>query len=92
MQQEHLKEPAPGLDTSIFLAVIAEGDAEQRCVLASQLAAFLGRPDTPQGEKEQLWPIVLKLAVDVDAEVRRMTAANERLVRHLPEVRHHHGM
>ncbi|WP_409762586.1 DUF2336 domain-containing protein [Aestuariivirga sp.] len=70
-----MKDSAPGLDTSVFLAVIAEGDAEQRCVLAGQLAAFLGRADTPPREKGQLWPIVLKLAVDEDAEVRRTLAA-----------------
>ena len=68
-------EPNPGLDTSIFQNVIDNGGAEQRIALAAQLAAFLGGEDAAPGEREQVVPIVLKLAVDPVEEVRRRLAA-----------------
>ena len=68
------EEPSLGLDTSIFLHVIENGKAEQRAQLARQLAAFLGKDDVPISEREQVVPIVLKLAVDTVKEVRRTLA------------------
>lgn len=71
----HVKEePSFGLDTSVFLTVIETGSAEQRMALARQLAAFLARPDTPEGERSLVIPAVLKLAVDPVTEVRRALA------------------
>jgi uncharacterized protein (DUF2336 family) len=67
-------EPAPSLDISVFLEVIESGDAAQRTLLASQLAAFLSDPETAETERAQVTPAVLKLAVDSVADVRRALA------------------
>jgi uncharacterized protein (DUF2336 family) len=67
-------EPSFGLDTSIFEDVIEGGPPEQRLVLARQLASFLVRDDVPAGEREQVVPVVMKLAVDPVADVRRSLA------------------
>lgn len=68
------KEPGFGLDTSIFMKVIEDGDAGQRAELARQLASFLGSSDTAAGECEQVVPVMLKLAVDPVAQVRTAVA------------------
>jgi uncharacterized protein (DUF2336 family) len=69
----HVKEePGFGLDTSIFLEIIENGNPEQRRALARQLAEFLASPDNPEHERNQVVPVVLKLAVDPVADVRRM--------------------
>jgi uncharacterized protein (DUF2336 family) len=70
----HKKEPALGLDTSVFLHVIDNGNAEQRSQLAQQLADFIAAADTPSAEREQVVPIILKLAVDPVTRVRRALA------------------
>lgn len=69
------QEPSFGLDTSIFQDVIDNGSAWQRQELARQLAEFLGKDGVPAGEREQVVPVVLKLAVDADDEVRKVLAA-----------------
>jgi uncharacterized protein (DUF2336 family) len=63
-----------GLDVSILTEVLEGGDAEARIVLARQLAALLADPETPDIEREQVLPVVLKLAVDEEIEVRRILA------------------
>ncbi len=63
-----------GLDDRVFMDVIAEGSTAQRIALATQLAAFLGREDAPQKERDQVVPAVLKLTADPVAEVRRVLA------------------
>ena len=68
------KEPGLGLDISIFMQVIAAGDAEQRALLAAQLAVFLNKADVPVSEREQVVPVVLKLAVDPVLLVRKTLA------------------
>ena len=68
------EEPGFGLDTGIFLHVIDNGDAEQRAQLAAQLADFLVREDVPSAEREQVVPVVLKLAVDPVRAVRQTLA------------------
>ena len=68
------KEPGFGLDTSIFLHVIEAGDTEQRAKMAAQLAGFLCRDDVPSGEREQVVPVILKLAVDPVKKVRQVLA------------------
>ena len=71
MPQPEKKEPGFGLDTSIFTQVIETGDAAQRLMLAQQLAAFLAKDDVAAGEREQVVPVVLKLAVDPVLQVRQ---------------------
>jgi uncharacterized protein (DUF2336 family) len=68
------KEPTFGLDTSIFMHVIENGDAEQRSALAAQLAAFLCSEEAPANEREQVVPVVLKLAIDPVKAVRQALA------------------
>ena len=74
MSDAEKKEPGFGLDTSIFMHVIEEGDTEQRARMAAQLAGFLCRGDVPSGEREQIVPVVLKLAVDPVKMVRQTLA------------------
>ena len=68
------QEPGLGLDTGIFMQVIEAGDAEQRALLAAQLAVFLNKADVPVSEREQVVPVVLKLAVDPVLLVRKTLA------------------
>ncbi len=65
-----------GLDVSVLMEVLEAGDVEARIVLARQLASLLADPATPAIEREQVTPIVLKLIVDIEPEVR-MTLAEE---------------
>lgn len=65
------EDPGFGLDTSIFTEIVENGTAEQRRALARQLAEFLAHPDNPEHEKNQVVPVMLKLAVDTVTEVRR---------------------
>lgn len=67
-------EPSLGLDTSIFMQVIENGSAEHRMALATQLAEFLNKEGVPKSEREQVVPVVLKLAVDPVTDVRRALA------------------
>ena len=64
-------EPKPGLDTSVFLDVIENGDAMARAKLAIQLSALMCDGGTPKGDAAQVVPVVLKLSVDPVKEVRR---------------------
>jgi uncharacterized protein (DUF2336 family) len=74
MQSPTLEPSFCGLDDQVFMDVIAAGSTEQRVALATQLAAFLGREDSPQKERDQVVPAVLKLTADPVAEVRRALA------------------
>lgn len=76
-------EPSFGLDINIFLTVIETGSTEQRVALARQLAALLGNEEAPEGERIQVVPVVLKLAVDPVTEVRRVLAEALSPVRNL---------
>ena len=67
-------EPKPGLDTSIFMDVIENGDAMARTKLAVQLAALMCAEDTSKSDGAQVVPVVLKLSVDPVKEVRRTLA------------------
>ena len=68
------QEPVFGLDTSIFQHVIDNGDAPQRAQLATQLAEFLSKDDVPAAERDQVVPVVLKLAIDPVVQVRKALA------------------
>lgn len=74
MQPATSQEPSFGLDTSIFMHVIENGDAEQRTQLSHQLAGFLAKEDVAAAEREQVVPVVLKLAVDTVVQVRKALA------------------
>jgi uncharacterized protein (DUF2336 family) len=63
-----------GLDVTIFEAVLACGQSEARMALARQLATLVADPDTPQLEKDQVVPVLLKLATDLDRDVRLVLA------------------
>jgi uncharacterized protein (DUF2336 family) len=63
-------EPRSSLDTTVFHSVIENSDVESRCKLATQLAEFLGDPESPEIDRNQVVPVVLKLAVDPAKEVR----------------------
>ena len=76
-------EPSFGLDINIFLTVIETGAAEHRVALAVQLASFLAGEATPDGERSQVVPIVLKLAVDPVSDVRKTLAEALSPVRNL---------
>ncbi len=63
-----------GLDVTVFEAVLDCGQSEARMALARQLASLLTDPDTPKLEKEQVVPVLLKLATDLDRNVRVVLA------------------
>ena len=65
-------EPKPGLDTTVFLEVIENGDAMGRTKLAVQLATLLSAEETSKADAAQVIPVVLKLSVDPVKEVRRV--------------------
>jgi uncharacterized protein (DUF2336 family) len=63
-----------GLDTTVFDAVIAEGDAAACRQLAAELAQFLADPVAPAADKDAVVPSVLKLAAGGDLRLRRELA------------------
>jgi uncharacterized protein (DUF2336 family) len=67
-------EQAPGLDVTVFETVLAFGTLEQKKTLVRQLAAFIDTQETPALEREQVLPILLKLATDEAREVRELLA------------------
>lgn len=67
-------ETSAGLDTSVFEAVLACGQSEARKVLARQLAGLIADPETPDLERDQVIPVLLKIATDGDASVREVLA------------------
>lgn len=67
-------ESATGLDVRIFESVLACGQADARKVLARQLAGLIADAETPQLEREQVIPVLLKIATDEDASVREVLA------------------
>ena len=78
MQTDAIEPSVFGLDDRIFMTVIAEGDTDQRMALATQLADFVASPETPEMEREQSVPALLKLAADPVFRVREILA--EKLV------------
>lgn|GEM_PF-900161 len=65
---------SPALDISIFEQVLEQGSAAQRLTLARQLASFTSDAETPAIERDHIVPVMLKLAVDTDPDVRRALA------------------
>ena len=64
-------EPKPGLDTTVFMDVVENGDAMARVKLATQLVTLLTTEGTSKADCAQVVPVVLKLSVDPVKEVRR---------------------
>ncbi len=65
----------PGLDVSVFTEVIENGDTMARARLAVQLGAFAKAEDTSEQDRGQILPIILKLCVDPEKDVRRALVA-----------------
>ena len=68
-------EPVLGLDTAVFEDIVQIGSPQARQALATELAGMTVNPDTAPGERNQIVPVLLKLAVDPVAGVRRTLAA-----------------
>lgn len=75
MQNHSNIEPSPGLDTTVFDGLIADGNVDQRRQLAVQIAQFLAAEDAPQAERDQVVPVALQLAADEDVSVRHALAS-----------------
>ena len=67
-------EPSFGLDLSVFEIVLERGFPEERKKLAIELSGLTANAETPNGERNQVVPIILKLSVDTDKEVRSVLA------------------
>ncbi len=67
-----------GLDTAFLEQVITEGGTEARKLLAIQVAALLRDPETPLLEREQVIPIITKLAADKEMDVRKVLSGELR--------------
>ena len=67
-------EPSFGLDISVFEIVLERGFVEERLKLAAELAALTANPETPEAERTQVVPVILKLALDADKTVRSALA------------------
>ena len=67
-------EAETGLDVGVLEAVLECGQPEARIALARQLAALIADPETSLREREQVLPIMLKIATDTDRNVRRALA------------------
>lgn len=70
MRVEH----SSGLDIGVFEAVLALGSADKRMALAKQLAKFVADPATPQFERDQVMPVMVKISVDPEISVRKALA------------------
>jgi uncharacterized protein (DUF2336 family) len=62
---------AIGLDTTFLEKVVAQGGVEARQLLVQQISLLLQDASTPLLEREQVYPVLTKLANDEEADVRR---------------------
>jgi uncharacterized protein (DUF2336 family) len=76
-------QPSLGLDITVFEKVLDQGSPDDRKRLAIELAALTAAEDTPENERAAVVPVLLKLAVDAVAEVRRAMAAGLSATRRL---------
>jgi uncharacterized protein (DUF2336 family) len=67
-------ESETGLDVTVLEAVLACGQSEARMALGRQLASLMGDTTTSAVEREQVLPVLLKLATDTDRKVREVLA------------------
>ena len=63
-----------GLDVSVFEGVLAVGDVDARTALARQLGALICDPATPDIEIQQATPVLLRMTLDREKQVRRALA------------------
>jgi uncharacterized protein (DUF2336 family) len=76
-------QPSPGLDITVFEKVLDQGSPDERKRLSVELAALIAAEDTPESERASVVPVMLKLALDAVAEVRRAMAAGLSAARRL---------
>jgi uncharacterized protein (DUF2336 family) len=76
-------ETESGLDITVLEAVLDCGQGEARQALARQLAALIADAATPDIERQQVVPILLKLATDLDRDVRVALADELSTVDHI---------
>jgi uncharacterized protein (DUF2336 family) len=69
-----LEQEAAGLDTTVLEAVLDCGKPEARLALARQLCALVADPETAAVERDQVVPVILKLAADPERIVRETLA------------------
>ena len=69
-----LVESVSGLDVTVLEAVIETGGVSARIALARQLCTLIADADTPDSEREEVLPVMLKLAVDEERAVRAVMA------------------
>jgi uncharacterized protein (DUF2336 family) len=67
-------ETESGLDVTVLEAVLECGQVEARQTLARQLAGLLDSSDTPELERDQVTPVLLKLVTDPERAVRETLA------------------
>jgi uncharacterized protein (DUF2336 family) len=67
-------ESVTSLDVTVLEAVIDAGNVAARVALARQLCTLIAAEDTPEGERQAVLPIMLKLAVDEERAVRAVLA------------------
>ena len=63
-----------GLDVSVFEGVLSVGDVDARAALARQLGALISDPTTPDVEIQQATPVLLRLTMDKEKQVRQALA------------------
>ena len=63
-----------GLDISVFEDVLAVGDADAKVALARQLAGLIADPETPEVERAQVVPVLLRITVEEEKMIRRVFA------------------
>lgn len=74
----------PGLDVSIFTAVLEGANVKARIELARELAKLYVAAETPELEKEQLAPVLQSLSTDAENEVRAVLAEELAVATKLP--------
>lgn len=74
----------PGLDVSIFKAVIEGSNVQARVDLARELSRLFASEATPDVEREQLVPVLLKLSTSAETEARVILAEELAKAKQLP--------
>jgi uncharacterized protein (DUF2336 family) len=73
-QADLISDPGFGLDVGVLEMVIETGTAEERRKLSLELAELTADENTPEAERAQVVPVILKLVGDADKDVRRSLA------------------
>ena len=67
-------EPLPTLDTSVFVSVIKSERVGDRLALTRQLCGLVNDPNTSSADRKAVMPCLVRLACDVDRDVRSIIA------------------